>query len=798
MPRVRESRSFGYSLAVLAVVAATAVRWALGGVMGNRMPFITEYFAVIVATWYGGLGPSLLAAALGMLAGLALILPPLAANLMFDLTRIGVYLGVCSLTVAMGEALRIPRRQLEREVSDRKRAEESERRQAEQLRTTLASIGDAVIVTDAGGLVTSLNFIAEDLTGWTTDEAVGRPLAEVFPILDERSGEPMESPVATVLREGRVVLLSNHTILRTRDGSLRPIEDSAAPIRTADGRVRGVVLIFRDVSVRKRNEAALREQNERLRLALEAGRMGTWDWDLTTNQVVWSASLEAIHGLPAGAFPGTFEAYQRDIHPDDLARVLGSITRAVEQGMDHQLEYRLVWPDGSIHWVEARGRPITDASGRVVRMLGLCIDITDRKWAEVALRESEARFRQLADAMPQVVWTAQPDGNLDYFNRRWYELTGSPEGLVGDASWSPYLHPEDRHRCHERWYESVRSGMPYEIEYRFWDRERGEYRWFLGRALAVRDGTGQVLRWYGTGTDIDDKKRAEEALREADRRKSAFLATLAHELRNPLAPIRSALPVLLNPDGDGEAVRRDGAMIERQIRNITRLVDDLLDIARIDSGKIELHPEETDLAGIVRNARGDDTPVSRRARPPPRGRATVGAHTDPGGPDPDRAGDRQPTEQRRQVHRPGWSHLALSQPGSRRGGRPRPRRWDRDGRGDPPEGIRTIRPGRESGRPVAERPGHRLEFGPEPGGNARRQYRRPQRGPRSGQRVCGPAAALAAGADSGPANLGPIGVEQSGRPRAAPRPCGGRQPGRRGQPGQAPDAAAPSGCPRRL
>jgi PAS domain S-box-containing protein len=132
-----------------------------------------------------------------------------------------------------------------------------------------------------------------------------------------------------------------------------------------------------------------------------------------------------------------------------------------------------------------------------------------------ALADSEARFRELADAMPQVVWTARPDGYVDYFNRRWYELTGGHPGRGGDASWVPYLHPDDVQPSLKRWYHSVHTCAPYEIEYRFRDAASGAYRWHLGRALPARDASGTLLRWYGTATDIDDQKRAADILRAA-------------------------------------------------------------------------------------------------------------------------------------------------------------------------------------------------------------------------------------------------------------------------------------------
>ena len=128
------------------------------------------------------------------------------------------------------------------------------------------------------------------------------------------------------------------------------------------------------------------EEEERLRLALEAGRMGTWEWDIATDDVFWSPSLEAIHGLAIGSFAGTFEAYQKSIHPDDRDRVLQAIATSLEHGQDHRVEYRLLWPDGSVHWVEGRGKMFRDGEGQPARMIGVCIDINQRKQDENSLR----------------------------------------------------------------------------------------------------------------------------------------------------------------------------------------------------------------------------------------------------------------------------------------------------------------------------------------------------------------------------------------------------------------------------
>jgi len=243
-------------------------------------------------------------------------------------------------------------------------------------------------------------------------------------------------------------------------------------------------------------------------------------------------------------------------------------------------------------------------------------DVSERRQDEDRLRQSEAQFRQLADALPQLVWTARPDGFTDYYNQRWYEFTGMPRNELGDGSWTPILHPDDVQASLGTWYESVRTGNLYQIEYRFKDRRTGGYRWFLGRAYPVRNEQGQIVRWFGTCTDIDETKRAEQAsrfladentrlvaaLKESDRRKDEFLAMLAHELRNPLAPIRNGVQIFRAKAPPVPELQWATEVIDRQVHQMTRLIDDLLDLSRITLGKIDLRKERVELATVVSSA----------------------------------------------------------------------------------------------------------------------------------------------------------------------------------------------------
>jgi len=218
-----------------------------------------------------------------------------------------------------------------------------------------------------------------------------------------------------------------------------------------------------------------------------------------------------------------------------------------------------------------------------------------------ALRESAAKFRAIADALPQMVWSTLPDGFHDYYNAQWYIFTGVPRGSTDGDGWNGIFHPDDQERSRAAWQASLASGKTYEIQYRL-RHHSGAYRWVLGRALPVRDDAGTIIRWMGTCTDIHDQKLAEEELRQAARRKDEFLAMLAHELRNPLAPISSAAQLLMLGHSDPARVKKSGEIIQRQVRHLTDLVDDLLDVSRVTRGLVEIEKSELDLKDVIHSA----------------------------------------------------------------------------------------------------------------------------------------------------------------------------------------------------
>jgi PAS domain S-box-containing protein len=226
----------------------------------------------------------------------------------------------------------------------------------------------------------------------------------------------------------------------------------------------------------------------------------------------------------------------------------------------------------------------------------------ERKRAEAELQASEERYRYLADAMPQIVWTARPDGYLDYYNRRWFEYTGLTMEQTEGWGWQPVLHPDDAEMCLRRWARSVLTGEDYQIEYRFKRASDGQYRWHLGRAVPMRNGDGEILKWLGTCTDIHDQKRAEETARQSNRARDNFLATLSHELRTPLTPVIGWLHMMRNGMIPVSSFDRSLEIIDNNAHTLMRIINDLLDMSAIMSGKMRIESLPVSLHSALREA----------------------------------------------------------------------------------------------------------------------------------------------------------------------------------------------------
>ncbi len=362
-----------------------------------------------------------------------------------------------------------------------------------------------------------------------------------------------------------------------------------------------------------RFERRLERSKQRLDLAEECVDAGVWEWDVDRDSGYWSSGYRLLLGVMPDARVSLAGFLDR-VHPSDRARVQQDLQRALDAG-EFRSEYRVLHPTRGEIWLLSAGRAVRDGSDRPVRITGIVVDISERKRAEQELHESREQFRAIAETMPHFVWSSRADGYIDYYNGRWYQYTGMPRTPDQGWNWKLYVHSDDLDRTAALWERSLATGAPYDVEYRVRCGSDGSYRWFMGRALPIRGDRGEITRWFGTCTDIDEQRRLAEArdallaaeratrteIEHAMRQRDEFVATLAHELRTPLNAILGWTQMLrrpVNPD----VLARGLEVIERNTRAQAQIISDLLDIGHITSGKVRLARESVNLLSIVRAA----------------------------------------------------------------------------------------------------------------------------------------------------------------------------------------------------
>jgi PAS domain S-box-containing protein len=360
--------------------------------------------------------------------------------------------------------------------------------------------------------------------------------------------------------------------------------------------VSGSILVFRDVSERRRAEAEFRRQAQDYADLFDNANVGLHfvgpdGTILRANrcelEMLGYAQDEYV-GRPIAEFHS---------EPGAIADILARLS-AGESLRDYSA--RMKRKDGSIRDVLISSSVQWDGD-RFVHTRCFTLDVTDRVRAEAALKDSEERFRTLADNIAPLAWTADTLGWATWYNRRWYEYTGASEEEMRDRGWESLHHPDHLQRVSRGLASALEAGVPWEDTFPLRGKD-GQYRWFLSRAVPIRDDQGRIIRWFGTNTDVTDRIEMEAALRENDRRKDEFLATLAHELRNPLAPIRNSLALMRQPGASPSEVAEARDIMERQLGLMVRLIDDLLDLSRITRGTLELRRHRVELGSIIQQA----------------------------------------------------------------------------------------------------------------------------------------------------------------------------------------------------
>jgi PAS domain S-box-containing protein len=428
---------------------------------------------------------------------------------------------------------------LQAEVAVRKRIEETR----ERLAAIVDSSDDAIITKTLEGIITAWNRGAERIFGYTASEAVGRPMLMLLP--PERIAE--ETDILARIGQGRNV---EHfeTVRVCKDGTRIDVSVTISPIRDGDGTIVGASKIARTITERKRAEDALRDSEERLRLALEGGRLGTWQWKIETDELDGSPLSFALFGLPADT-KFNFAGFRATLHPQDRILVDESMRRCLAGEAEYDVEYRAIWPDGTERWVAARGQAYKDAGNEITHVRGVVSDITDRRQAQVALRESQERFQVMANGIQQLAWMAEADGSIFWYNQRWYDYTGTTPGQTEGWTWEKIHDPAVLPAVLDGWKRAIADGTPFDMEFPLRGAD-GSFRMFLTRVMPVRNAEGRVVRWLGTNTDISERKKAEEDLGRLASELAQQAEDLAHS-REDLEQQSSMLKLILESMGEG-------------------------------------------------------------------------------------------------------------------------------------------------------------------------------------------------------------------------------------------------------
>ncbi len=491
-------------------------------------------------------------------------------------------------------------------TSEAKPAVEALGEQREWLRVTLSSIGDAVITTDTKGSITYLNPVAESLTGWTQEEASGIPLELVFKIINEETRETVENPAIRALREGLVVGLANHTLLVAKDGAERAIDDSAAPIRNANGKVAGVVLVFRDITERRQQEQAIQDSLNYAESIIATLREPFLVLDdklkvKTANHRFYEA-FKVSPEETESQFVYDLGNRQWDI--PELRRLLGEVLSNHHPIHDFKIDHTFPTIGRRIMILNA-GRFESVNHGPHLILLAI-EDITERNHAEDAVRESEVRFRRLFEtAKDGILILDASNGKITEANPFITELLGYPtDGLIGKELWQiglfqdieasqaafQQLQEEGYIRYHDLPLET-KSGRKAEVEF-ISNIYNVDHHPVI--QCNIRDITERRL--------LEHAQAQAEALADLHRRKDEFLAMISHELRNPLAAITNAVQILDLQKDEHPIQEKARTIIRRQAGNLVVLVNDLLEVSRILSGRIQLHQEDLDARGVAQQA----------------------------------------------------------------------------------------------------------------------------------------------------------------------------------------------------
>jgi PAS domain S-box-containing protein len=522
----RPSASFArrYGLAFVSVTGALLLE-LLFHHFNLPHPFAAFALSAIAITfWYGGTKPGIV----------AVLLSSLIRGYIFEaetssLSRV-LYELVFLIFAILMIWVRRKKEALEVAIADRTAkltaANEDLHRRKEQLDGLFELSPDAVILTDDDFHVLRVNKEFTRIFGYTAEEVAGQWLPELI-IPEELRAEGLKN-MDRLISGNRVEL---EAIRQRKDGVRFDVSVMAKGISLGFDQV-GVYLIYRDITERRKAERELRRSEGYLAEAQKLTHTGSWAWNVRTGALFWSQEIFRIYDFEPQEGLNWLQFLEK-VHPEDRPRIKQRAKmEASEKGwLDSQDDFRIVLPDGTIKHLHSVAHPVRDDSGEITEVVGTVMDVTEQwkartelekafeeiKQRTEAARRSERELRDVVNTVPAHVWSASPEGQVDFVNDRWLQFTGLALDEALGWKWEAVLHPDDRTRVIADWRTALKNGRAMEFEARV-RRADGEYCWWFIRNVPLRDEIGKLVRWYGTAIDIEDRKRAEQALRKSEGR----------------------------------------------------------------------------------------------------------------------------------------------------------------------------------------------------------------------------------------------------------------------------------------
>jgi len=522
-----------YATAILSVVVAIVAAELITRLLNAEAIASSMLCAVIFAAWVGGRGPGLLAVTLALLAFHYYLVPPgssftwkpdLFAVDVSEIPRL-ILFSTTSLVVAfLISAQRNATEELRQSTHDLQIA------MGDQRRIEAALLHSEMYLTEAQRLSGTGSF------GWNVASGEIIWSDETFRIFgyDETTKPTVELIVERTHPEDRAAVQKTIDVASSEgkdfdqehrlvmpDGSVKYIHALARAVKDASGNVEFTGAVT-DVTVVRDTERKLRRSEAYLAEAQRLSRTSSWAWDVRRREWAYrSPGVYPLFGFDPEEKDLPLQAFRDRIHPDDRRSNVESAARAIEEKMDFEVEFRIVLPDGWIKHIHSVGHPVVDGDGNTIELIGTHLDVTEQYLAKEALqkafdeiKKSEDRLRLVIDTIPTLVWRARPDGVPDFLNQPALDYTGLSLDQA-ETGWPRAFHPDDKKGMLVKWSTIRASGMPGELEARL-RRFDGEYRWFLFRAVPLRNEQGNIVKWYGSSTDIEDRKRAEEELRRSE------------------------------------------------------------------------------------------------------------------------------------------------------------------------------------------------------------------------------------------------------------------------------------------